>query len=277
MKTILFFIVFILSFVLASDQITMTILYDNYAFQQGTISDWGFSCLIEGMEKKILFDTGTQGSILRQNIDYLGVNLSDLDLVVISHNHKDHTGGLDSVLQRKTGIPVYFGNSFPASFNQHITGEGSIPIRVTDPVEICRHVYSTGELTGPVNEQSLILDTNEGLVVIAGCSHPGIVNILTRAKEILAKNIYLVFGGFHLMNHSDEEINQIMEEFRSLGVQKCGATHCTGDRAIELFQTAFAENFVTMGTGKVIQVAALPVSAEDNDRRSHIPGEFKLE
>jgi 7,8-dihydropterin-6-yl-methyl-4-(beta-D-ribofuranosyl)aminobenzene 5'-phosphate synthase len=277
MKSVLIFMIFIISFVPASDQITITILYDNYVYMQGTTADWGFSCLIEGMEKKILFDTGTQGNILMQNIDYLGVNLNDLDLIIISHNHNDHTGGLDSVLLRKSGIPVYFGNSFPASFSQNIINKGATPVRVVDPVEICRHVYSTGELTGPANEQSLILDTNEGLVVIAGCAHPGIVNILTRAKEVLNKEVYLVFGGFHLMEHSDDEINQIIEEFRSLGVKKCGATHCTGDRAIQLFQVAFAEDYVTMGTGKVIQVAAIPVSVKENQGQSYIPVQFKLE
>jgi 7,8-dihydropterin-6-yl-methyl-4-(beta-D-ribofuranosyl)aminobenzene 5'-phosphate synthase len=238
-------------------QITLTILYDNYVFKEGTKSDWGFACFIEGTEKTILFDTGTKGQILLHNANNLGIDLNNLDLIVISHNHGDHTGGIDSVLKIKSGIPVYIGSSFPVSFSQYIKKKGAIPVKVEDPVEICRHVYSTGELNGPVNEQSLILDTDDGLVIITGCSHPGIVNIVQRAKQLHKKNIYLVFGGFHLMRHSDIDVGKIIQEFKSLGVEKCGATHCTGDRAIKLIQQAFGADYLPMGTGQVIKVKTL--------------------
>lgn len=238
-----------------SEQITLTILYDNYVHQTGTTSDWGFACFIEGTAKTILFDTGNNGEILQGNIDTLKIKLANLDAIVISHNHGDHTRGLNSVLEKKSGIPVYFGNSFPESFSQNISEKNATPIRVDEPVQICEHVFSTGEIQGVVNEQALILDTENGLVVITGCSHPGIVTMLKRTEELHNKNIHLVFGGFHLMNHSDSEVNQIIEEFRELGVEKCGATHCTGDRAIELFKEAFGENYVPMGVGQVIKLS----------------------
>ena len=236
------------------EQISMTIVYDNYVFKEGTTSDWGFACFIQGTEKNILFDTGTQGDILLANIDRLGIETDSLDMIFLSHNHDDHTGGLNSILGRKSDVPVYFGASFPATFSQHIANKGATPIRVDEPIEICEHVFSTGELQGPVNEQSLILDTEKGLVIITGCSHPGIINILKRAKEILNKNIYLVFGGFHLLNHTDAMVNEIIREFKQLGVENCGATHCTGDRAIALFQKAYGENYIPMGVGQVLQV-----------------------
>ncbi len=239
----------------SENQITITILYDNYVFKEGTKSDWGFSCLVEGFEKTILFDTGTRGDILFQNIDILHVDIDCIDLVALSHNHRDHTGGLSAVLEQKQDIPVYFPISFPEYFSQEVRNQQATPISVDEPAKICDCVYSTGEVEGPVNEQSLILDTKEGLVVITGCSHPGIVTILKRAKEILDKPIYLVFGGFHLMNHSDAQVREIIQEFKLLGVQKCGATHCTGDRAIELFQESFDENYIPMGVGKVLQVS----------------------
>lgn len=261
-----------------TQQISMTIVYDNYMFKQGTQSDWGFSCFIEGTEKTILFDTGYQGHILLQNIDHLEIDLDSLDLIVISHNHLDHTGGIDSVLGRQSDVSVYFGSSFPRSFSHNIMNHGANPVQVDDPVDICKNVFSTGELDGPVIEQSLILDTEKGLVIITGCSHPGIVNILKKVKEIIDKNIYLVFGGFHLLNHSDAEINQIIQEFKTLGVEKCGATHCTGDRAIALFQEAYGEDYIPMGVGQIIQVSANPVKViEPGNGHSNFPNQIKLE
>ncbi len=240
--------------VYSQSQITITILYDNYIFEEGTKSDWGFSCLIEGFEKTILFDTGTSGEILFHNISALDVIVDSIDLIILSHNHNDHTGGLSAVLEQKQGIPVFFPISFPEYFSQELRNQQAIPVSVGEPVEICEHVFSTGEIQGPVNEQSLILDTDEGLLVITGCSHPGIVTILKRVKEIIDKPIYLVFGGFHLMNHSDAQVTEIIREFELLGVEKCGATHCTGDSAIGLFQEAYGDNYVPMGVGKVLRV-----------------------
>ncbi|MBN2031527.1 MBL fold metallo-hydrolase [bacterium] len=240
---------------LSEKKITMTILYDNYIFKEGMRSDWGFSCLIEGFEKTILFDTGTSGDILFQNIDILNVDIHCVDLVVLSHIHNDHTGGLSAVLEKKHDVSVYFPISFPDHFSQEIRDQQATPIPVDEPIGICEHVYSTGEIEGSVNEQSLILDTDEGLVVITGCSHPGIVTILKRVKEILDKPIYLVFGGFHLMNHSDAQVREIIQEFESLGVEKCGATHCIGDTAIGLFKEAYGENYIPMGVGRVLQVS----------------------
>ena len=263
MKKRIFLLVFVLvTFILSTitygkgeDKISMTIVYDNYTYQENTKADWGFSCFIKGTEKTILFDTGTNESILLGNIDILGIDVGDVDLIVISHNHRDHTGGLNSILGRKTDIPVYFGDSFPSGFSENISNRGATPVRVNKPIEICEHVFSTGELHGPVNEQSLLIDTENGLVIITGCSHPGIINILKRSQEILDKKIFLVFGGFHLLNHSDAQIKDIIQEFKALGVEKCGATHCTGGRAIALFKEAYGENYVSMGVGQVIRVS----------------------
>lgn len=250
---LLIFSVLILITAKASDNITITIVYDNYIFEEGTTSDWGFSCFIEGAEKTILFDAGYNGHILLQNCDRLGIDLEDLDAIVISHYHADHYGGLDSVLGRKTGIPVYIGNSCPESFSTNILDNGATPIRVTESVEICKNIYSTGELQGVVNEQSLVINTEDGLVVITGCSHPGIVNILTTVKEIFNKDIYLAFGGFHLEGQSESDVDQIIQSFTDLDLEKCGATHCTGESAIAQFEEAFGNDYVQMGVGKEIQ------------------------
>ena len=233
----------------------MTILYDNYVFTEGTKSDWGFACLIEGTENIMLFDTGTKSDVLWYNIQKLNTDLSKVEQIVISHNHGDHTGGLKSVLEKKSDVTVYLPFRFPGGFVDGVEGKGA-KVKIADkPQEICKNVHLTGKMGTEIIEHSLILDTPKGLVIVAGCSHQGIVNILKKAKEILDKEIYLVFGGFHLMRHSDEQVKEIIQEFKNLGVKKCGATHCTGDRAIALFKEAFGENYVPMGVGKVIEIA----------------------
>lgn len=231
----------------------MTILYDNYIFAEGTKSDWGFSCLIEGMEKTILFDTGTRPEILSHNIQNLQIDLIKVEQIVISHNHGDHTGGLFSVLEENHDVSVYLPYSFPYNFVRRVEKSRAEVVAVNQPLKICEKVFLTGEMGDRIKEQSLILNTSKGLVVITGCSHQGIVNIIKKAKEILDKDIYLVFGGFHLMRHSDDEVNKIIQEFKKLGVLKCGPTHCTGEKAIQLFKQAYGDNYVKMGTGRIIQ------------------------
>jgi 7,8-dihydropterin-6-yl-methyl-4-(beta-D-ribofuranosyl)aminobenzene 5'-phosphate synthase len=178
-----------------------------------------------------------------------------VDQVVLSHEHGDHTLGLFSVLPKKPNIPVYVPVSFTEGFVQKTEAAGGKIVRVDEPVELCKDVHLTGEMTGRANEISLILDTSKGLVVITGCAHPGIVDIVKKAKEIQDKDVYLVFGGFHLLDKSEIEIEEIIHQFKELGVEKCGATHCTGDKAIEMFRKAYGDNYVGMGVGKIVKIA----------------------
>lgn len=234
--------------------VRFTILYDNYLFKEGTKPDWGFSCLIEGTEKTILFDTGTDPNILMHNVKQMNVDLTKIEQIVISHGHGDHAGGLSGVLRTNPDVTVYLPVSFPSDFVRGVEQYNAKVKSVDDPVEICKDVFLTGEMRGQAREQSLIINTQKGLVIVTGCSHQGIVNVLKRAKEIMDRPIYLVFGGFHLGGTPDSTLREIIQSFKRLGVKKCGATHCTGDRAIDMFKEAFGENYMPMGTGKVFVV-----------------------
>ena len=129
---------------------------------------------------------------------------------------------------------------------------GAKALVVKNPVEICKDVYLSGELGDRIKEHSLAINTKKGLVIICGCSHPGIINIIKNFKETLNRDIYLVFGGFHLMNKTKQEMNEIIDQMKKLGVQKCGATHCTGEQQIQMFKKAFGDDYITMGVGRVI-------------------------
>jgi 7,8-dihydropterin-6-yl-methyl-4-(beta-D-ribofuranosyl)aminobenzene 5'-phosphate synthase len=234
--------------------VTVRVVYDNYLKEEGLKTDWGFSIVIEGLEKGILFDTGTNPDIFASNFSKMGLDANKIDIIVLSHEHLDHVGGLPAFVKLKTGIPVLFPESFSASFKKRMIDIGLHPLLVKDPGMICNHLYTSGEFKHQIPEQSLVLDTKNGLVVMTGCSHPGIVEMLKKIKSVFGKDIYLVFGGFHLMQKTDAEMSQIISEFKTIGVVKCGATHCTGDKQIQMIREAFGSNFVEMGVGNSIVI-----------------------
>lgn len=232
--------------------ITVTILYDNYLHTQGTRTDWGFACFVKGTEKDILFDTGTKPDILFHNIKKLDIDPGDAELVMISHEHFDHFGGLWKFLEKNSAVSVFFPHSFSDNFGRKVEEGKAKVVKVDEPVEVCKNVYLTGEMGNDVKEQAMILDTDKGLILITGCAHPGIVDIIKKTKEIRKKKVFMVFGGFHLMGKTDDQLKEIVARFKELGVVKVGATHCTGDKAIKFFKDAYGENYVAMGTGKVL-------------------------
>lgn len=233
--------------------VKVTILYDNYVFDETTKADWGFSCLIEGPERTILFDTGTRGDILMHNIRALNANIEAIDCIVISHDHQDHSGGLNSVLPVVDTVEVFLPNSFNVNGIPSLADGDVHIILVTAPVEICKGVYLTGELGTTIKEQSLVINKPDGAVVITGCSHPGIIHILETAKSMTGNEIQLAFGGFHLMQYTDQQMQTIVDDLKQLGIQNVGATHCTGDRQIAFIKDNFEDSFVQLGTGRVLE------------------------
>ena len=231
--------------------VEITILYDNYTLTEGCTPDWGFACIIKGMQKCILFDTGTNGSILLGNMDKLQVSAGDVELVVISHDHADHTGGLAPFLGRNSNVTAYLPLTASAGLVQTVQSRGATARLPNEAVQICEGVHVAGSTIMGQVEQFLILETPKGLAVITGCAHPGIVQMIQTAKQLLGKEIYFVFGGFHLLDLSDSAVMSIIRQFQSLGVQKAGASHCTGGRAIALFKQQYGEHFVPLGVGRI--------------------------
>jgi 7,8-dihydropterin-6-yl-methyl-4-(beta-D-ribofuranosyl)aminobenzene 5'-phosphate synthase len=239
------------------EDLKITVIYDNRLWKEGLEPAWGFACLIEGLDKKILFDTGGDGKILLSNMKKLGIDPKQIETVVLSHEHGDHVGGLASFLSANPNVTVYVLRSFPPSIKNEAKGRGAEVVEVAGPAKIFEHALSTGEMGTMIKEQSLVIPTDRGLIVITGCAHPGVVKIVEKAKELTNQEVLLVMGGFHLLGHSDAQIKRIISEFSKLGVRYAGPCHCTGDRAIELFAQEYGEHFIQIGAGRTVELSKL--------------------
>jgi len=239
------------------EDLKITVVYDNRLWKEGLEPAWGFACLIEGSDKKILFDTGGDGKVLMSNVKKLEIDPKQVDIVVLSHEHGDHVGGLASFLSANPNVTVYVLRSFPPSIKNEAKGHGAEVVEVAGPAKISEHALSTGEMGTMIKEQSLVIPTDRGLIVITGCAHPGVVDIVKKAKELTNQEVLLVMGGFHLLGHSDAQIKRIISEFSKLGVRYAGPCHCTGDRAIELFAQEYGEHFIQIGVGRTVELSKL--------------------
>lgn len=234
------------------ENLDVIVISDNNEYKEGLETAWGFSAFVKGAEKTILFDTGVNGPILLRNMKKLNIKPKDVDIVVLSHIHEDHVGGLKSFMGEKSSITVYVPLSFPTDFKKNVRNLGTKVIEVEGASEIFENVYSTGEFRALPKEQSLIIQTGKGLIIITGCAHPGIVNIIEKAKELVQNDILLVMGGFHLRDKSENEIKSVIASFKKLGVCFVAPCHCSGDLARQLFKEQYRENFINAGVGRKI-------------------------
>ena len=211
----------------------VTIIYDNEIKKPGLTADWGFSCLIEAHNsQKILFDTGASGSILLHNLKALGFNLNDIGIVVISHSHGDHTGGLQDIMKNNPDAELYLPQSFWGGVSAKLV------TRIKEPLEIRPDIFTTGEISGI--EQSLVINTDKGLLIIAGCSHPGVGNILDIAGRF--GKVYGIIGGFHGFHNFDR--------FKPLSLICPG--HCTQYKSA--IKHLFPDTYLECGAGLVLEL-----------------------
>lgn len=229
----------------------LTVLYDNNPADPRLTSAWGFACLIEAAAGAVLFDTGGDGAILLQNMATLGIDPAAIDAVVLSHNHNDHTGGLAALLASNDHLVVYVPASFATEISRLVGGRAEI-VEVAGPTEILEGVNTTGEMGAAIVEQSLIVETARGLVVVTGCAHPGIVEIVRRAVAL--GEIDLVIGGFHLSDRSRSDVQVVIEDLLALGVRRVAPCHCTGADATAEFEAGFGSGFVPCGVGTRITI-----------------------
>ena len=237
----------------SKDMITITLVFDNYPYKPGLETAWGFSAFITYEDQNLLFDTGADGNMLLRNMAGLDIEAPQIQNVVLSHEHSDHTGGMQALVSAGADPKVYLPPSFSSLFKNQYSRQVEV-IEVTPGMEITDRIYSIGEMPGPPPEQALVIVTSKGLVVITGCAHPGIEDIVLKAKQDFNDDIYLVLGGFHLGNASDSQINGIIAELKRIGVKYVAPSHCTGDRPIGMFRNAFGDDFISVGVGKVIEI-----------------------
>ncbi len=211
--------------------IKITIIYDNDSNKANLKADWGFACLVEMNGRKILFDTGADGSILLHNMEKLDINPAAIEEVFISHKHWDHTGGLSAFLKINP-VKIYI----PASCSNY-DGAKEV-VKVKEPFEIHENIFSTGELENI--EQSLIVKMEKGVIVIVGCSHPGIKSILNSAVQW--GKPYAIIGGMH----GFKEFNLIDQ------LELICPTHCTQYQSE--IKSLYPQKYISGGVGKVIEI-----------------------
>jgi 7,8-dihydropterin-6-yl-methyl-4-(beta-D-ribofuranosyl)aminobenzene 5'-phosphate synthase len=269
----------------------VTILYDAFGGKGGLTRDWGFAALIEYGGKRILFDTGNNADVFAHNVRSLGVDLRRLDFVVISHRHGDHIAGLPYLLAVNPTVKIYapkenfgiFGGSIPGAFFRRDTTlparmryfDGHPPeqlqfgkawrranVQLVDsltevaPGIVVLSTVSHTPGTLELREVSLALRTPEGVVVVVGCSHPGIETILEAARPVGA-HVRLIVGGLHLVTTPDAEIDRVARALHDTWhVDAMAPGHCTGEPAFTALQRAFGKQYIYAGLGTVIPIAS---------------------
>jgi 7,8-dihydropterin-6-yl-methyl-4-(beta-D-ribofuranosyl)aminobenzene 5'-phosphate synthase len=269
----------------------ITILYDAFGSDSTMTKDWGFSTLVEIAGKRILFDTGDNAEIFAANVKAKGVDLTKLDFVVLSHRHSDHMAGLAAVLSVNPTVKIYapkegfgiYGSSLPSSFYRK---DDTLPPDMRyyggKPPEIMKFgsawanaqfelIDQTTEIapgitlialvsdapgTRELKELSLAVNTPDGVVLVVGCSHPGIERIVEAAVAINPK-IRLIAGGFHLVVAPDDAIAKIVTALKDkFNVENIAPGHCTGEPTFAALKKAFGDKYLYAGLGTSIPLGA---------------------
>ena len=230
------------------DSVEINILVDNNP-NSDLKSPWGVSLYIKTQNLSVLFDAGPDPNALKENSEKLNLDLSNLDLAVISHEHGDHVRGLEYVSKVNKNLTVFVPAHMSESCKNWIKSLGLKVIEVKDTTLISEGIAIVGELYGPPYEQALAINVkNLGLIVLVGCSHPGVDKIVSKAEEDLSQNPYAVIGGFHLSGASLNKIRDVAKALNKRGLKIIYPIHCSGEDFREFLRESYPEVY---GDGRV--------------------------
>lgn len=235
----------------ADDAVHVSIIYDNYQFDQNLETDWGFACLVEYQGKQLLFDAGRKAELYKTNVKLLGINPEEIPTLFISHEHGDHTAGIPWIIEVNPAVTCYL----PASYAEQLKARGKLPPNskgVNKPSHLYGPFYSTGDDFAAFREQGLVVKTDNGGVLITGCGHPGALAMISVAEKELGIEIHTLIGGLHLMRKSGKEMEEFAAALKEMGIKQICPTHCTGDNSIASLKASFGNGFISGGTGKEI-------------------------
>jgi 7,8-dihydropterin-6-yl-methyl-4-(beta-D-ribofuranosyl)aminobenzene 5'-phosphate synthase len=284
------FVLMCLAAVPCRAQDKVTILYDAFGESKELTKDWGFSALVEHNGKRILFDTGNDAAKFEHNVKALGVDLTKLDFVVISHRHTDHATGLRYVLSVNPNVTVYvpadgangfggapipntylrtdeslpakmryFGGTAPEHLSSGKLYEGGNFVLVNQLTEALPGIFlvrtvSQKKGTLELPELTLAIKRSNGLLLVDGCSHAGIEAILEAASAVDSRT-EIVFGGLHLVTTPAEEIDALVGNLRTKWkVQRIAPGHCTGEAAFARLKKAYGEDYLYAGLGTKVEL-----------------------
>jgi len=282
----------------APAQPRVTLLYDAFGKANGMTKDWGYAALVEAGGKRILFDTGDNPDIFAANVKAAGVDLTRLDFVVMSHRHGDHMAGLTHLLSVNPKVKIYapkegfgiygfdlpskfyrkddalppemryyggqppevmhFGTAFPGANIELVDKSTEVAPGVT-LIALVSDAPGTKEL----KELSLAINTPDGVVLVVGCSHPGIEAIVAEAAKINPR-IHLITGGFHLVVAADDAIAKVASSLHDKWhVAWIAPGHCTGEPTFAALQKAFGDHYLYAGLGTVLHLGPTPMASVD--------------
>jgi 7,8-dihydropterin-6-yl-methyl-4-(beta-D-ribofuranosyl)aminobenzene 5'-phosphate synthase len=236
------------------------IVYDNKAALPELTPEWGFSSVVDGFERTVLFDTGGDGEILLKNMDAMGLSPADIDVIMLSHAHWDHLGGVEAFLQESHAVEIVLPVDFPAAFKESVRGLGAEVFEVDEAFGVCDGLWATRVLRGGrIPELAMYLQLQKGAcgVVVTGCAHPGIINVVESVREDFPEDRFAVLGGFHLKDSTRVEVQEVIGELRRLGARILGPCHCSGDMAIGMMRDADDVGFVDVRAGVELSAARL--------------------
>jgi len=232
--------------------INIKIIYDKSSPKQKLKGGFGFSCLIDIDGKKTLFDTGSRTDILLHNLAKLRVKPSAIKTVFITHKHWDHMGGLFGFLEKSADCEVVLPGSFSKEFQKEVRSFGAKAIIAKKRLKITGGLSSSGTFDGKIPEQAAVISSDKGLIVVAGCAHPGIGYMIRKIAAKFKKPVYAVVGGFHLCEAKRIEIIKVAKSLKRSGIQKIAPCHCSGRKAKEIFKKMFGRNYIETGLGTEI-------------------------